>query len=79
MAPGMVSLTNFPSQTTLLLAGPEFPRLQDIDKFSGNSVTSSSDSVTGILPKTSGLSDSINTRKNYGDDSEPPTIIESGS
>lgn len=79
MSPGMVSLTNLPSQTTLLLPGPDYPRLKDTDKSTGNAVTSSSDSVTSIPPKTSGLSDSSNKRKNYQDEPEPPTITESGS
>ncbi|XP_011496866.1 PREDICTED: nuclear receptor-binding protein homolog [Ceratosolen solmsi marchali] len=30
LSPGLVSLTNLPSQTTLLLPGPEFPRLQPL-------------------------------------------------
>lgn len=78
MTPEMLSLSNLPSQT-LLLPGPEFPRLQDNDKITGNAVTSSSDSVSSIPPKTSGLSDSINKMKLYQDEGEPPTITETGS
>ncbi|XP_033218846.1 nuclear receptor-binding protein homolog isoform X1 [Belonocnema kinseyi] len=79
MSPGMVSLTNLPSQTTLLLPGPDYPRLKDTEKSAGNAVTSSSDSVTSIPPKISGLSDSSNKRKNYQDEPEPSTITECGS
>ncbi|OXU19757.1 hypothetical protein TSAR_010575 [Trichomalopsis sarcophagae] len=31
LSPGLVSLTNLPNQTTLLLPGPEFPRLQRLE------------------------------------------------
>lgn len=80
MTPELLSLSNLPSQT-LLLPGPEFPRLQnDNDNtIAGNAVTSSSDSVSSIPPKTSGHSDSINKMKIYQDEGEPPTITETGS
>lgn len=32
MVPGLVSLNNLPSQTTLLLPGPEFPSIEDVGK-----------------------------------------------
>lgn len=31
MSPNLVSLSNLPNQTTLLLPGPEFPRLQRLE------------------------------------------------
>ncbi|XP_043252556.1 nuclear receptor-binding protein [Colletes gigas] len=79
MTPGMVSLTNLPTQTTLLLPGPEFPCLQHFDNSMYNATTSNSDSVTNPLPKTSGLPVSSNTSKSH-DEAEPPTnTTESGS
>lgn len=78
MTPGMVSLTNLPTQTTLLLPGPEFPCLQHFDNSMYNATTSNSDSVTNPLPKTSGLPVLSNTSKSH-DEAEPPTNTESGS
>lgn len=78
MTPGMVSLTNLPTQTTLLLPGPEFPCLQHFDNSMYNATTSNSDSVTNPLPKTSGLPVSSNASKSH-DETEPPLNTESGS
>ncbi|XP_046740655.1 nuclear receptor-binding protein homolog isoform X2 [Diprion similis] len=50
MNPGMVSLTNLPTQTTLLLSGPEMPCLQHLDNNSsvvGGATASGGDSLTG--------------------------------
>ncbi|RLU21867.1 hypothetical protein DMN91_006244 [Ooceraea biroi] len=79
VTPGMVSLTNLPTQTTLLLPGPEFPCLQHFDNSVCNVTASNSDSVTNLLPKTSGIPVSSNKTNKLHDDAEPPTISESGS
>ncbi|KAG6799850.1 nuclear receptor-binding protein [Apis mellifera caucasica] len=79
MTPGMVSLTNLPTQTTLLLPGPEFPCLQHFDNSMYNATTSHSDSViTNPLPKSSCLPMSSNTNRSH-DEMEPPSNAESGS
>lgn len=78
MTPGMVSLTNLPTQTTLLLPGPEFPCLQHFDNSMYNATAPNSDSVTNPLPKTSGLPVSSHTSKSH-DETEPPSNAESGS
>lgn len=78
MTPGMVSLTNLPTQTTLLLPGPEFP-LQHLDNSVCNATISNSDSVTNPLPKTSGISVSSNKTTKIHEDVESSTISESGS
>lgn len=79
MTPGMVSLTNLPTQTTLLLPGPEFPCLQHFDNSMYNATTSHSDSViTNPLPKSSCLPMSSNTNRSH-DEIEPPSNAESGS
>lgn len=80
VTPGMVSLTNLPTQTTLLLPGPEFPCLQHFDNSVCNAAAASnSDSATNLLPKTSGIPVSSNKTSKLHDDTEPPTITESGS
>ncbi|XP_012227506.1 nuclear receptor-binding protein isoform X3 [Linepithema humile] len=79
VTPGMVSLTNLPTQTTLLLPGSEFPCLQHFDNSMCNATTSNSDSATNLLPKTSGIPVSSNKTSKLHDDAEPPTISESGS
>jgi len=79
VTPGMVSLTNLPTQTTLLLPGPEFPCLQHLDNSVCNATASNSDSVTNLLPKTSGIPVSNNKTNIFHDDAEPPIISESGS
>lgn len=79
VTPGIVSLTNLPTQTTLLLPGSEFPCLQHFDNSMCNATTSNSDSATNLLPKTSGISVSSNKTNQRHDDAEPPTISESGS
>ena len=80
MKPGMLSLTNLPTQTTLLLPGPEFPCLQHFDNSVYNAATSRSDSViTNPLPKTSGLPVSSSNTSRSHDDMEPPSNVESGS
>ncbi|KAH0952722.1 hypothetical protein HN011_009225 [Eciton burchellii] len=79
VTPGMVSLTNLPTQTTLLLPGPEFPCLQHCDNSVCNATASNSDSVTNLLPKTSGIPVSNNKTNTFHDDAEPPIISESGS
>ncbi|XP_035718360.1 nuclear receptor-binding protein homolog isoform X1 [Vespa mandarinia] len=79
MMPGMVSLTNLPTQTTLLLPGPEFSCLQHFDNSVCNATTSNSDNAINLLPKISGLSVSSNKTNKSHDEVEPPTITESGS
>lgn len=79
VTPGMVSLTNLPTQTTLLLPGSEFPCLQHFDNSVCNATTSNSDNATNLLPKTSGIPVSSNKTNKLHDDAEPPTISESGS
>ncbi|XP_011305000.1 nuclear receptor-binding protein homolog isoform X1 [Fopius arisanus] len=79
MNPGMVSLTNLPSQTTLLLSDPEFPCIQNLDNSVGNTVPPINDSVINITPKLTGLSNSTIRSCTNTDNAEPPTITDSGS
>lgn len=46
LTPEMVSLTNFPSQTTLLLPGPDMPRFQHFDNSMANATTSNNENLT---------------------------------
>ncbi|OAD54806.1 Nuclear receptor-binding protein like protein [Eufriesea mexicana] len=78
MTPGMVSLTNLPTQTTLLLPGPEFSCLQHFDNSMYNATSHSDNVITNPLPKTSGLPVSSNTSRS-NDEMEPPLNTESGS
>ena len=90
--PGMMSLTNLPSQTTLLLpAAPEFPCMRDLENSLGvganggacagnNTATSSSDSVSSLPPNVAAdPSNSFKQTSTNDDDGEPSTIIESVS
>lgn len=77
MTPGMVSLTNLPTQTTLLLPGPEFPCLQHLtDGSIAHAVVPSNDNVISNPPKISGFSESIISKASQNhEDAEPPTMI----
>ncbi|XP_015121043.1 nuclear receptor-binding protein homolog isoform X2 [Diachasma alloeum] len=77
--PGMVSLTNLPSQTTLLLPDPEFQCNQNLDNSVGNTVPPINDSVINSTPKLTGLSNSTIRPCTNTDNTEPPTIADSGS
>lgn len=82
MSPGMMSLPSLPSQTTLSgQTVAEYPCLQHLDNsVSGcNTTTSSSDSVSSLPPKMSGLSNSYNRTSTNHEEGEPPTMTESVS
>ena len=46
----MVSLTNFPSQTTLLLPGPEMPSFQHLDNSSANPAAFNNNDASNFVP-----------------------------
>ncbi|XP_046478095.1 nuclear receptor-binding protein [Neodiprion pinetum] len=72
MNPGMVSLTNLPTQTTLLLSGPEFPCLQHLDNNS---------SVAGVATASGGENLIGNSYKKGTEsrEAESSIIADSGS
>ncbi|XP_012282696.1 nuclear receptor-binding protein homolog [Orussus abietinus] len=83
MSPGMVSLTNLPTQATLLLSGPEFPCMEHLENSVGHATASSSDSVTSVKAAARSLDlagySYRSTNAHEETSVEPPVISESGS
>lgn len=79
MNPGMVSLTNLPTQTTLLLSGPEFPCLQHLDNSIVGTTTSSGDCLLGSSYKSSGVTSMSNRDGKESKEAESSIIADSGS
>lgn len=82
MTPGLVSLTNLPTQTTLLLPGQEFPCLQHLsNSVVDSTIATSRDNATSLPAKAIANSDVSNNSNNLNkhEIQEPPTIADSAS
>lgn len=80
MTPGLVSLTNLPTQTTLLLPGQEF--LQHLsNSVVDSTITTNRDNATSLPAKAIANSDVSNNSNNLNrhEIQEPPTIADSAS